>query len=152
MVGVFAVLTLVRNQVWKDHVTLLEARMADAPENPWPWFRRAELLVGEGDVQSAGPLLDQALEAMPEFHDARRLRVAVRFATRSYAGAAQDHEVLLGVRPSSRQGWANLALCHAAMGDRRRVDETLERMRRAGCVADEALLAEVERLLSRARR
>lgn len=144
----FGALTLARNPVWRDNASLLDARMADAPENPWPRFRRAEQLASERDFAGAAPHLDRVLDLMPEFHNARRLRVGVRFAMRDFAGAAEDQEMLLTVRPTSGQGWANLALCHASMGDRRKVEETLERMKRAGCAPDEALLAELDRRLS----
>mgnify|MGYP001620025376 CR=1 FL=1 len=136
IVILFALVTLDRNQVWKDHLTLLDARMAEAPENPWPYFRRAEILLNEGRLREAEPYLDHALEVMPNFEKARQLRAGVRYGVGRMKGAAEDLEALLTAHPDWWQTMVALGSAYGRLGDWERFEATLERLRSAGHPAD----------------
>ncbi len=150
VVAVFGAITLLRNPVWKDDVALLEARMADAPENPWPCYYRAVQHATEGRSPEAEKLLDHALTVLPEFEKARELRVRLRSLRGDLPAVAEDLEVLSLAHPDWIGTASTLALCYATVGNRRGVEEVLTRMDRAGSPADAALRAELARLLARA--
>ncbi len=147
LVGFFAVLTVLRNPAWREDVALLDARMADAPDNPWPYFYRATLHMNEGRTAEAEILLDRALVVMPEFEKARQLRVRLRSLRGDLFAVAEDLEFLSLAHPDWLRTATDLALCYATLGDRRRAQQVLERMERAGIPPDAALRDEVERLL-----
>ncbi len=152
VIALLASLTVIRNPVWKTHESLLDARMDDAPQNPFPYFYRATLYAQEGNFALALPLLDHALEEVPGFEKGRQLRARARGEVGDVSGAAEDLEALVAGHPGWANALASLARAYAAMGDREGVRRTLERLDRAGHPADVDLLFELDQLLERLRR
>ena len=132
VVGFFAALTILRNPIWKDDATLLDARVADARENPFPRYFRAAQLMQKGEARQARDLLDEALDALPAYEKARQLRAEVRIRLGDLPGAAEDLEILSASHPD---WWVTLFLLgrvYGELGDRPHLEKTLERLRAAG--------------------
>lgn len=132
LIGFFAALTLLRNPVWKDDLALLDARIEDAPENPFPRYFRAAQLMERGEARRAAALLDEALDALPAFEKARQMRAELRIRLGDLRGAAEDLEVLVAAHPD---WWVSLFLLgrvYGDLGDRPNLRKTGDRLRAAG--------------------
>lgn len=116
LVAVFGAMTLLRNPVWKDPETLLEARMADAPDNPFPFFHRAVRHYEAREYEEALELLDHAIEVCPEHVAARHLRAIVAGVRGDFAKSAADLEFLVGAQPDNWRARTNLAYAYGQIG------------------------------------
>ena len=84
---------------------------------PLEQIEESERLLAEGDVVSATSILDDLVDAVPDFAEAWNRRAVLRFVTQDYDRAIADCEKAIELNPVHFGALHGLGLCHAALGD-----------------------------------
>jgi len=84
---------------------------------PLEQIEQSEKLLAEGDVVSATSILDDLVDAVPDFAEAWNRRAVLRFVTQDYDRAIADCEKAIELNPVHFGALHGLGLCHAALGD-----------------------------------
>jgi len=84
---------------------------------PFEQIEESERLLAEGDVVSATSILDDLVDAVPDFAEAWNRRAVLRFMTQDYDRAIADCEKAIELNPVHFGALHGLGLCHAALGD-----------------------------------
>ncbi len=82
---------------------LLEQIEATAPRQAVTFNLRGQILLQQGKIDEAETAFRQALEADPEFEQARYNRARIPFARKDYAAARKEFEALLGAAAGDRK-------------------------------------------------
>ena len=84
---------------------------------PLEQIEESERLLAEGDVDAATSILDDLVDAVPDFAEAWNRRAVLKFMTQSYDRAIDDCEMVLTLNPVHFGALHGLGLCHAALGN-----------------------------------
>ena len=84
---------------------------------PLEQIEESERLLSEGDVDAATSILDDLVDAVPDFAEAWNRRAVLKFMTQSYDRAIDDCEMVLTLNPVHFGALHGLGLCHAALGN-----------------------------------
>lgn len=84
---------------------------------PLEQIEQSERLLAQGDVVSATSILDDLVDAVPDFAEAWNRRAVLRFVTQDYDRAIADCEKAIELNPVHFGALHGLGLCHAALGD-----------------------------------
>ncbi len=84
---------------------------------PLEQIEQSEKLLAQGDVVSATSILDDLVDAVPDFAEAWNRRAVLRFVTQDYDRAIADCEKAIELNPVHFGALHGLGLCHAALGD-----------------------------------
>ena len=84
---------------------------------PLAQIEESERLLSEGDVDAATSILDDLVDAVPDFAEAWNRRAVLKFMTQSYDRAIDDCEMVLTLNPVHFGALHGLGLCHAALGN-----------------------------------
>ena len=84
---------------------------------PLEQIEESEKLLAEGDVVAATSILDDLVDAVPDFAEAWNRRAVLRFVTQDYDRAIADCEKAIELNPVHFGALHGLGLCHAALGD-----------------------------------
>ena len=84
---------------------------------PLEQIEESERLIAEGDVLAATSILDDLVDALPDFAEAWNRRAVLRFVTRNYDRAIDDCEMVSNLNPVHFGALHGLGLCHAALGN-----------------------------------
>jgi tetratricopeptide (TPR) repeat protein len=84
---------------------------------PLEQIEQSEKLLAEGDVVAATSILDDLVDAVPDFAEAWNRRAVLRFVTQDYDRAIADCEKAIELNPVHFGALHGLGLCHAALGD-----------------------------------
>jgi tetratricopeptide (TPR) repeat protein len=80
-------------------------------------IEESERLLAEGHVTEATSILDDLVDALPDFAEAWNRRAILRFVTHNYDRAIADCEMVLTLNPVHFGALHGLGLCHAALGN-----------------------------------
>jgi tetratricopeptide (TPR) repeat protein len=80
-------------------------------------IEESERLLSEGHVIEATSILDDLVDALPDFAEAWNRRAILRFVTHNYDRAIADCEMVLSLNPVHFGALHGLGLCHAALGN-----------------------------------
>ncbi len=84
---------------------------------PLEQIEESERLIAEGNVLAATLILDDLVDALPDFAEAWNRRAILRFVTRKYDRAIDDCEMVIKLNPVHFGALHGLGLCHAALGN-----------------------------------
>ncbi len=84
---------------------------------PLEQIEESERLLGEGDLDAAGAILDELVADLPDFAEAWNRRAVWGFVTQRYDRAIADCEMVLKLNPVHFGALHGLGLCHAALGN-----------------------------------
>jgi tetratricopeptide (TPR) repeat protein len=84
---------------------------------PLEQIEESERLIAEGNVLAATSILDDLVDALPDFAEAWNRRAILRFVTRKYDNAIDDCEMVIKLNPVHFGALHGLGLCHAALGN-----------------------------------
>ncbi len=84
---------------------------------PLEQIEESERLQSEGDTAAAAAILDELVEALPDFAEAWNRRAVLLFVTQNYDRAIDDCEMVLKLNPVHFGALHGLGLCHAALGN-----------------------------------
>jgi tetratricopeptide (TPR) repeat protein len=80
-------------------------------------IEESERLRDEGNVTGATLILDDLVDALPDFAEAWNRRAILRFVTKNYDRAIADCEKAIELNPVHFGALHGLGLCHAALGN-----------------------------------
>jgi tetratricopeptide (TPR) repeat protein len=80
-------------------------------------IEESERLRDEGNIAGATLILDDLVDALPDFAEAWNRRAILRFVTKNYDRAIADCEMVLNLNPVHFGALHGLGLCHAALGN-----------------------------------
>ncbi|WP_310422350.1 tetratricopeptide repeat protein [Chamaesiphon sp. VAR_48_metabat_135_sub] len=80
-------------------------------------IEESERLRDEGNVAGATLILDDLVDALPDFAEAWNRRAILLFVTKNYDRAIADCEMVLNLNPVHFGALHGLGLCHAALGN-----------------------------------
>jgi tetratricopeptide (TPR) repeat protein len=84
---------------------------------PLSQIEESEKLLSAGDVAAATSILDDLVDALPDFAEAWNRRAVIKFMTQDYDLAIADCERVLALNPVHFGALHGLGLCHAALGN-----------------------------------
>ena len=84
---------------------------------PLEQIEQSERLISEGNVLAATLILDDLVDALPDFAEAWNRRAILRFITQNYHQAIDDCEMVIELNPAHFGALHGLGLCHAALGN-----------------------------------
>jgi tetratricopeptide (TPR) repeat protein len=84
---------------------------------PLEQIEESERLLSEGDVAAATSILDNLVDALPDFAEAWNRRAVLQFTTQNYDRAIADCEMVIKLNPVHFGAFHGLGLCHAALGN-----------------------------------
>jgi tetratricopeptide (TPR) repeat protein len=84
---------------------------------PLEQIEESERFLAEGDVAAARTILDNLIDALPDFAEAWNRRAVLGFVTQHYDRAIADCEMVLKLNPVHFGAFHGLGLCHAALGN-----------------------------------
>lgn len=84
---------------------------------PLNQIEESERLLAEGEIAAATRILNELIDALPDFAEAWNRRAVLRFVTQDYDRAIADCEMVLELNPAHFGAWHGLGLCHAALGN-----------------------------------
>jgi tetratricopeptide (TPR) repeat protein len=84
---------------------------------PLEQIEASEQFLAEGNVAAAGSILDNLIDALPDFAEAWNRRAVLGFVDRNYDRAIADCEIALELNPVHFGALHGLGLCHAALGN-----------------------------------
>jgi tetratricopeptide (TPR) repeat protein len=84
---------------------------------PLEQIEESERLIAEGDLLAATSILDDLVDALPDFAEAWNRRAVLRFVTHNYDSAIDDCEMVIKLNPVHFGALHGLGLCHAALGN-----------------------------------
>jgi tetratricopeptide (TPR) repeat protein len=84
---------------------------------PLSQIEESEKLLSAGDVAAATSILDDLVDALPDFAEAWNRRAVLKFMTQDYDLAIADCEMALDLNPVHFGALHGLGLCHAALGN-----------------------------------
>jgi tetratricopeptide (TPR) repeat protein len=84
---------------------------------PLEQIEESERLISEGNLSAASSILDDLVNALPDFAEAWNRRAVLRFLTQNYDRAIADCEMVLKLNPVHFGAFHGLGLCHAAVGN-----------------------------------
>jgi tetratricopeptide (TPR) repeat protein len=84
---------------------------------PLAQIEESEKLLSEGNVAAANSILDDLVDALPDFAEAWNRRAVLKFMTQNYDLAIADCEMAIELNPAHFGALHGLGLCHAALGN-----------------------------------
>jgi tetratricopeptide (TPR) repeat protein len=84
---------------------------------PLEQIEESERLLSEGNVTAANSILDDLVDALPDFAEAWNRRAVLLFMTKNYDRAIADCEMVLKINPVHFGALHGLGLCYAALGN-----------------------------------
>jgi tetratricopeptide (TPR) repeat protein len=84
---------------------------------PLEQIEESERLLSEGNVAAAASILDNLVDALPDFAEAWNRRAVLKFMNQNYDRAIADCEMVLKLNPVHFGALHGLGLCHAALGN-----------------------------------
>jgi tetratricopeptide (TPR) repeat protein len=84
---------------------------------PLERIEESERLLLEGDIAAASSILDDLVDALPDFAEAWNRRAVLLFTIKNYDRAIVDCEMVLKINPVHFGALHGLGLCHAALGN-----------------------------------
>jgi tetratricopeptide (TPR) repeat protein len=84
---------------------------------PLEQIEESERLLADGNVTAASSILDDLVDALPDFAEAWNRRAVLWFTTKNYDRAIADCEMVLRINPVHFGALHGLGLCHAALGN-----------------------------------
>ncbi|MFM2304692.1 MAG: hypothetical protein RLZZ135_2104 [Cyanobacteriota bacterium] len=84
---------------------------------PLEQIEESERLIAEGNVLAATLILDDLVDALPDFAEAWNRRAILKFITQNYHQAIDDCEMVIELNPVHFGALHGLGLCHAALGN-----------------------------------
>ncbi|MGE5175514.1 MAG: tetratricopeptide repeat protein [Hyphomicrobiales bacterium] len=126
--AIFAVLTLARIPVWRDNVSLLQAAVAAAPDDPDPLVKLARNHYALGEVGAALTAAKRAIAVDSTDVDAHRLLTVLLRVRGDMAGAEREARRAIALDSKDAISWANLG---DALTQEGRLPEALAACRRA---------------------
>jgi tetratricopeptide (TPR) repeat protein len=84
---------------------------------PLERIEESERLLLEGDIAAACSILDDLVDALPDFAEAWNRRAVLLFTIKNYDRAIVDCEMVLKINPVHFGALHGLGLCHAALGN-----------------------------------
>ena len=84
---------------------------------PLSQIEESEKLLSAGDVAAATSILDDLVDALPDFAEAWNRRAVLKFMTQDYDLAIADCEMAIELNPAHFGALHGLGLCHAALGN-----------------------------------
>jgi tetratricopeptide (TPR) repeat protein len=80
-------------------------------------IEESERSIAEGNVAAATSILDDLVDALPDFAEAWNRRAVLKFMTQDYDRAIVDCEMVIKLNPVHFGALHGLGLCHAALGN-----------------------------------
>jgi tetratricopeptide (TPR) repeat protein len=80
-------------------------------------IEESERSIAEGDVAAATSILNDLVDALPDFAEAWNRRAVLKFMTQDYDRAIVDCEMVIKLNPVHFGALHGLGLCHAALGN-----------------------------------
>lgn len=125
---VFAALSSVQINRWRDNITLFQHTLAVTPPNLPIEYNLAHVLGEQGRYDEAAPHLEKALQIKPDFFDAL-LNMGITLAGQGRAGEAVEYyERAIRVQPNSAKAHAELGV---ALARQNRNDVAMEELSQA---------------------
>lgn len=84
---------------------------------PLEQIEESERLLSDGNVEAARSILDDLVDALPDFAEAWNRRAVLMFMTHNYDLAIADCEKAIELNPVHFGAFHGLGLCHAALGN-----------------------------------
>jgi tetratricopeptide (TPR) repeat protein len=84
---------------------------------PLEQIEESERLLAEGDIIAATAILNNLVDALPDFAEAWNRRAVLQFGNRNYYHAIADCEMVIKLNPAHFGALHGLGLCHAALGN-----------------------------------
>lgn len=84
---------------------------------PLEQIEESERLLSDGNVEAARSILDDLVDALPDFAEAWNRRAVLMFMTQNYDLAIADCEKAIELNPVHFGAFHGLGLCHAALGN-----------------------------------
>jgi tetratricopeptide (TPR) repeat protein len=84
---------------------------------PLAQIEESERLLSEGNVVGATSILDDLVDALPDFAEAWNRRAVLKFMNQNYERAISDCQKAIELNPVHFGALHGLGLCHAALGN-----------------------------------
>ncbi len=84
---------------------------------PLEQIEESEKFLSEGNVTAANSILDDLVDALPDFAEAWNRRAVLLFMTKNYDRAIADCEMVIKLNPAHFGALHGLGLCHVALGN-----------------------------------
>jgi tetratricopeptide (TPR) repeat protein len=84
---------------------------------PLEHIEESERLLAEGDVDAAAAILDNLIDALPDFAEAWNRRAVLGFVMHKYERAIDDCQMVIQLNPVHFGALHGMGLCHAALGN-----------------------------------
>jgi len=125
----FGVLTVLRNQVWKDEFTLWQDALKKSPAKARVWATLGKAYLDKKDYVRARQMSEKAVELDPMLLGAQNnLAICCLDYFREEQKAKEIFEHIVNKRPDSASAMLNLGVIHLR---RRELDQAVERLEKA---------------------
>jgi tetratricopeptide (TPR) repeat protein len=84
---------------------------------PLEQIEESERLISAGNIAAASLILDDLIDALPDFAEAWNRRAVLQFMTQNYDQAIADCEMVIKLNPVHFGALHGLGLCHTALGN-----------------------------------
>jgi tetratricopeptide (TPR) repeat protein len=84
---------------------------------PLEQIEQSERLLSDGDVAAAKSILDDLVDALPDFAEAWNRRAVLMFMTQNYEQAIADCERAIALNPVHFGAFHGMGLCHISLGN-----------------------------------
>ncbi|MFA5644942.1 MAG: tetratricopeptide repeat protein [Candidatus Ratteibacteria bacterium] len=123
----YGVLTVKRNEIWRDPVRLWSDVIAQSPAKARPWLNRGVARAERGDAKGAMEDYQKAISRDPSYLEAYISRGSLWGALGKYREAVADFEKVLEVRPNASIALNNRGVAYASMGKREEARDDFSR-------------------------
>ncbi|HEX7078303.1 MAG TPA: tetratricopeptide repeat protein [Candidatus Eisenbacteria bacterium] len=120
--------TLARIPAWRDNVSLLQAAVLAAPDDPETYYRLGQNHYALGEFDAALVAVNRSIALDSTFVDAHHLRTALLSHAGRFPEAEAETRRSIGLDPRDAVAWANLGDALMRQG---KLPEALEACRRA---------------------
>jgi len=140
MIAIFAVLTVMRNELWRSPVAIWEDALRQAPQHPRPRTVLGMLYARQGRLQEAAELLEQSRKWTPEFLGVQNNLGAIYMRMGRFEEAEKIFRRIIEYDPSYLYAYLNLAQLKLSQRDFWSTRDLLEKSMRLCGLHDEAFL------------
>jgi tetratricopeptide (TPR) repeat protein len=84
---------------------------------PLDRIEESEHLLAAGNSKAALAILDELIDALPDFAEAWNRRAVLHFLRQEYELAIADCTVVVDLNPAHFGAWHGIGLCYAALGE-----------------------------------
>ena len=107
IIGTNSILTIARNSLWIDEITLWTDVISKSPNKARPYNNRGDDYIAENKLQEAMNDFNKALQLNPKFAMAYYNRANVYEKQQKYEQAIDDYDIAIGLNPRFHNAFSN---------------------------------------------